>query len=426
MPERAFDRIRVSIIDGAGCGESDDAKSEYPDDVGVNSISNASQVQPLDAPALQSIGIEHIHGLEGMRVIRQKTDRNDVRGAFGSLEPTFKGNGSPEGHQALMGHIVQEPYLLFDRTGFPDEIVALVQRTVSNVLGRQVKVIRYPGTDDVNGVKFINHPAIGPVHLASGTGECPLQIPIYASSDSLIQVALHQGVIPQEQIEAIGKAIREAVDGTKHRIARIIMRPFVGTSEGGFTRVSADRRDYGVDPDEPTLIDRLTAAGIPVHGVGKAASMLNYRGFRHEDIRKLGSDEERMRAIVETLAEKTGIRFDLDNLIGTDELFGHPRKPKEYMDHVAMIDSWIARGFQVMTDRDLWIFTADHGNDPTQKKHTNHTRERVPLLVYSPRMKRPIDLGRRTSFADVAKTVAENYGIADRVQHGQSFLAELL
>lgn len=414
----------VTIIDGAGCGEANDARSDYPEDVGVNSISNASQVQPLDAPALQLMGIEHILGLERMQV-RQRVDRGNVRGAFGSLEPTFQGNGSPEGHQALMGWIVEEPYLLFDKTGFLPEIVRLVRDAVAAVLRRQVEVIRYPGTDNINGVKFINYPGIGPVHLASGTGEGPFQLPIYASSDSLIQVALHQGVVPQPQIEAIGQAIRAAVDESKYRIGRIIMRPFVGTAEGGFTRVSADRKDYGVDPDEPTLIDYLTAAGIPVYGVGKAASMLNYHGFPDGNVHKLRSDEERLEEIVRIMTERIGLRFYLDNLVGTDELWGHTRMPKEYMDHIAMISSWVARGMSAMTDRDLWILTADHGNDPTQQIHNNHTRERTPLLVYSPRIQRPIDLGRRASFADVAKTVAENYGIGDRIRHGESFLAEL-
>jgi len=425
MPEKTFDRVRVTIIDGMGCGEANDAKTKYPRDVGVNSLSNASQVQPLDAPALQSMGLEHIHGLEGMQV-RQKVDKENVRGAFGSLEPTSEGNGSPEGHQALMGHIVEIPYLLFDETGFPPEIVTLVRNTVSNVLGKQVEIIRYPGTDDISGPDFIEHPTIGPVHLASGIGKGSVKVPIYASSDSLIQIALHQGVVPQEQIETIGKAVREAVNGTKYRIARIIVRPFIGTGAEGFKRIAEDRRDYGVDPDELTLIDYLTAAGVPVHGVGKAASMLNYHGFPHDNIRKLKTDEDRIKAIAETWAERaTGPRFDFDNLVGTDELFGHTRKPGEYMDHIAMIDSWVRRGVEAMTNNDLWILTADHGNDPTQKRHRNHTRERAPVLAFSPRIQRPIDLGTRASFADVAKTIAENYGIGDKIKHGRGFLSEL-
>lgn len=425
--QESFDRIRVTIIDGVGCGEASDTRSDYPEDIGVNSLVNASRVQSLNAPALQSMGLEHIQGLEDMHTTHRRVDIDNVVGAFGSLDPTSKGNGSPEGHQALMGHIVEDPYLLFDKTGFPSGIVELVRDTIAIVLRRQIEIIRYPGTDDINGVKFINHPTIGPAHLASGEERGPLKIPIYASSDSLVQIALHQGVVPQEQIEAIGKAVREALNEKLYRVARVIMRPFIGNATEGFTRVSSDRRDYGVDPDGPTLIDHLIKeTDVQVFGVGKAASMLNYHGFPTRNIRKLKTDEERMGQIVrDIMSEKKGRRLDLDNMVGTDELFGHPRKPREYIDHIAMLDGWVVKGMREMTDRDLWIFTADHGNDPTQTKHTNHTRERTPLLAYSPAIRRAVNLGQRTSFADIAKTIAENFGIADKIKHGRSFLGEL-
>jgi len=421
---RQFERVRVTIIDGLGCGAAQDARTDYPDDVHTNSLANASQIEPLDAEALQSMGLEYIDGLEGMKV-KQNFRISEVKGAFGSLEPTFKGNGSPEGHQTLMGHIVDKPYLLFDKTGFPDEIVDLVRRTATSVLGREIDIIRYPGTDDVNGEKFVNHPSIGPVHLASGRTEGPLKFPIYASSDSLIQIALHQGVVPQAQIEEIGMAVRRAVNEANYRIGRIIMRPFIGDETEGFTRVSGDRKDYGVDPDGPTLIDHLSEAGIHVCGIGKAASMLNEHGFRHQDILKLKSDEERLCAILQMTNQKTGPFFSFDNLVATDESYGHPRKPREYMNHVKMISSWAREIMRAMQPRDLWILVGDHGNDPTQNLHNNHTREKVKLLAYSPLMQGGVDLGQRASFADVAKTIAENYGIGDEIKTGDSFLSAL-
>jgi phosphopentomutase len=424
-----FKNVRVIIIDGGGCGEALNRRSEYPKDVGVNSLSNASHVEPLDTPVLQSMGLRNVPGLENV-ITSQTKGTVKVRGAFGALTPTFKGNGSPEGHQALMGHIVKESFRVFDETGFPLEIVDLVEDTIATVMKRPVEVVRYPGTDDVNGVKFINQEGIGDAHLASGKGEGPLIVPIYASSDSLIQIALHRAVVPQDQIEKIGKAVREAVDRENLRIARIIMRPFVGgPTPGTFTRVSSDRRDYGVDPDGPTLIDHLSEAGVIVHGLGKAASMLNYHGFDPKNIQKLATDEERLSAIISSTADynnDSNTHFSLDNLVGTDELYGHPRKPVEYSRHIAMIDSQLAKGMNEMSDKDLWIITADHGNDPTQTLHNNHTNENTPILVYSRTMQQPIDLGVRFSFADVAKTIAENYGIADKIPNGISFLKELV
>ncbi len=426
--EAPFRHIRVTIIDGVGCGPAANRMDRYPDDVNANSLLNASQHEPLDAPALLSLGLARVPGLENMRLAR----RGDiyVRGAFGALTPTFAGNGSPEGHQALMGNIVREPYMLFNtEEGFPPLVIDLVETTVADVMGRSAQIVRYPGTDDVNGVKFINHPGIGDVHYASREGEGPLIVPIYASSDSLIQVALHQGVVPQEQIEQIGKALRAAVDKKGFRIGRIIMRPFTGGPDAGsFTRVSSDRKDYGVDPDGPTVVDHLAEIGVPVYGVGKAASMLNNYGFEAGNIRKLGDDEERLQAIVDTIASQSEhtVSFSLDNIIGTDELYGHPRKPIEYMRHIGMVDRYIAQGMSYMKPTDLWIFTSDHGNDPTQDKHTNHTNERTFVVVYHRGMHVPVNLGVRNSFADVAATVADNFGIEDRVPSGTSFLRELL
>jgi phosphopentomutase len=422
-----FHHVRVTIIDGAGCGEAINRRPQYPIDIGVNSISNASHVEPIQAPGLQSIGLSHVPGLEALQT--KTAGERTGRGASGSLTPTFAGNGSPEGHQALMGHIVEKPYLLFDKTGFPPEIVQLVEQTVALVTERQVEAVRYPETDDVNGVKFINYPGIGDRHLASGKEKGPLIVPIYASSDSLIQIALHLDVLPQEMVEKIGKAVRAEVDRQGFRIGRIIMRPFIGgPNPGSFTRDSAGRRDYGVDPDGPTLIDFLAESGVPIYGIGKAASMLNYHGFNKDNVSKLKDDQERMQAI-KTATENHGgapVSFGLDNLVGTDELYGHMRLPVEYSKHIAMLDTWIVRTMTAMTDEDLWILTADHGNDPTQTKHYNHTNEMTPVLVYSPRIKHPITLGMRNSFADVAKTVAENFGIADKLRTGVSFLRDLL
>jgi phosphopentomutase len=423
----AFNHVRVTIIDGAGCGEAINRRPEYPKDIGVNSISNASNVEPIRAQGLQSIGLGRIPGLESLQT--ETAEKEPVIGAYGSLTPTFAGNGSLEGHQALMGHIVENPYLLFDKTGFPPEIVQLVEQTVACVIERQVETVRYPGTDDINGIKFINHPGIGDRHLASGKTKGPLVVPMYASSDSLIQFALHLEVVPQEMIEKIGKAVRAEVDRRGFRIGRIIMRPFIGGPKpGSFTRDSAGRRDYGVDPDGPTLIDHLAHVNIPIYGIGKASNMLNNHGFNKDNVIKLKDDQERMQAIAAATERHgaTTVSFSFDNLIGTDELYGHTRLPVEYSKHIAMLDTWIVRTMAAMTDENLWILTADHGNDPTQTKHTNHTNEMTPVLVYSSRIKHPISLGVRNSFADIAKTVAENFGIADKIRHGESFLRDLL
>ncbi len=440
---RPFDTIAVTVLDGVGCGEAADCPETYPEDRGTNSLLHASDHARLDAPALQSMGIDYIPGLEDMRV-GKPTPLHAVRGAYGALEPTFAGKGSPEGHQALMGYEVQKPYLYFDKTGFPPNLIHAIEQEISRLLGRPVQVIRYPGTDDVSGTVFIEYPSIGPVHLSSTHHDTPLKLPVYASSDSVIQIAIHQEVLPQETIENIGRTVREKVcDALGYRVGRVIMRPFIGTP-GNFERVSADRRDYAVDPDGPTIIDALTDSGIPVYGIGKAPDMLNHRGFPEGSTQKFSDDFERLKAIKEWFQGKSPhpnplphLRqgsggqargeggFLFANLNATDELFGHRRNPTGYINHINTLDKTFGYITNRMADRDLLIVTSDHGNDPTHAHHTNHTRERVPLLVFHPGMHGPIALGIRTTYADIAATIAENFGIEEEFGKGRSFLGEI-
>lgn len=422
---KPFDRINVMVVDGVGCGESKDAKETFPEDQGANSLVNTSRVKRIDAPGLQGMGLEFIPGSEGIQVV-SRVSRDQVQGAFGALEPTFPGKGSPEGHQALMGQLVEEPYLVFDRTGIPKDVIELVEASVRTVTGRSAEAIRYPGTDDISGTIFINQPGIGDRHYESRDPSQKLWVPTYASSDSVVQVALHQEVVPQSQIEGVGMELRQRLNQEGFRVGRVIMRPFVGSGDPEFTRVSSDRRDYGMDPDKPTLVNHLAEAGIPVHSVGKASDMLNHSGFSPERKFKLKSDQERIAEVHRRIREEAQDAFGFINLVGTDELYGHRRNPEGYADHIALMDETIRQILKCMGEKDLLIVTADHGCDPTHEAHTNHTRERAILLAGSPRIKRPINLGQRKSFADVAATIAENYGIRDKVENGQSFLPELL
>lgn len=428
MNERPFNRVNVVVVDGVGCGAAHDARTKFPKDVGSNSLAHASLVEKIDAPALQEMGLEYIPGLEEMQTVSH-VDLLKVRGAYGSLNPTYTGKGSPEGHQALMGHIVTVPYLTFDETRIPDDVIALVEASVHAVTGRDAKAIRYPGTDDVSGTKFIETPGIGDRHLTSLDPQNILYVPTYASSDSLVQIALHQSVVPQELIEQIGKELRRKIDEAGLRIGRVIMRPFIGDGPTGpnkFTRVGKDRRDYGVDPDGPTLIDYLSKAGIKVRSVGKAADMLNKRGFLKENCEKLKTDDQRINRVFDLIRTEIEPVLIFTNLISTDEDFGHRRDPRGYVLHIKAMDRVIQEIKAAMTDRDLLIVTSDHGCDPTWGAHTNHTFEEVLMAAYSPRMRGRRNLGRRASFADVAATVAENFGIRDRLKNGESFLQELL
>ena len=334
-------------------------------------------------------------------------NRVPIEGAFGAMEPNFTGNGSPEGHQALAGHIVEDPYQLFDETGFPTELVEIVRAAAQSVLRREVEVVRNPGTDDVPGIDFIAR--TGECHLESLDPSKPFRLPIYASSDSLVQIALSQDVVPQATIRAVGEAVREALDRSSFRVARVIMRPFIG-GPGTFERVSKDRIDFGVDPDQPTLIDHFTKAKIPVWGVGKAPSMFNGRGFQKERIFKGADDKDQLSVLrLGLMLQPEPLPALCSPICSNGRTLGHPRKPKKYVEHLNGVSG--AGRYPVMYDtRDLLIVTSDHGERSPQTKHRNHTRERVPLLVFSPGITGPVNLGIRGSFADLAATFAENFG----------------
>lgn len=415
-------RAIVLVLDGVGCGEAPDAP---PLDRGTNSLLKASKIQKIDAPALQSLGLEHISSLIGLNVVAQWT-RNNVLGAFGRMKPTFEGNGSNEGHQAMMGHVVREAYRTFDVERIPPEIDQLLIQAAETVTGRKVEIIKHPDTDDISGTVFIEHASIGPHHLESRDPEKPLWIPRYASSDSLVQIALHNEVLTHEQMVAIGKEFRKLLNEHKEeigRIARVILRPFEG-EPGKFKRISEGRVDFGVDPEGPTLIDALTLKGIPVHSIGKFSSMFNNRGFPEELDHKLKTDEERIQALLEWVrSQAQGLMCC--NLVGFDELYGHRRDAKGYVHHLNAMDITLFRIFDALQKGDILFITSDHGNDPTGKG-TNHTREWTPLMVASQDIQSPIDLGDRESFADLGKTLAEIFGIPpESVPEGTSFLQQL-
>ncbi len=421
----AFDRISLVVLDGVGAGHTFDT-DRYPEDEGSNSLVNATRFRTLNAPGLLRMGLQYAPGLVNNIRVAEPVPYTEVTGAFGTLEPNHAGNGSPEGHQALMGLRVDDPYLLFNITGIPEDVVHDIETVVEGIVGRKVEVVRYPGTDDISGTTFINTPGIGDVHLASADpANGALKLPIYASSDSLVQIAVHQGVLAQPVIEQIGKAVRESFNANGRRIARVIMRPFLGTEPGNFERVESDRRDYSMDPDGSTLIDDLGAAGIPVLGIGKTASMFNGQGFGPDASLKLHDDVERVKETLRQIREGARRGLIFTNLVATDERYGHRRNPAGYVGHIDLMDQTFQEIMLAMGERDLLVVTSDHGNDPTWEPHTNHTREQVPVVAYSRSMKRPVNLGRRTGFGDVAATIAENFRLDDK-EPGKSFLGQLV
>jgi phosphopentomutase len=285
------------------------------------------------------------------------------------------------------------------KQGFPPEIMDAFEAEI----GR--KTI---GNKPASGTEIIKE--LGAEHTRTGK---PI---VYTSGDSVFQIATHEDVIPIAELYRMCKIARRILDG-KHRVGRVIARPFTGT-EGNFVRTSR-RHDYAVDPPRPMLLDVLKDRSVPVFGIGKIHDIYNGRGVDDYTTTKSNADGmEKLTAA--TRDREKGLIFC--NLVDFDMLFGHRKDVEGFARSLEEFDRGLKEYLPYLTERDLLIITADHGCDPDPRwETTDHSREYVPILAYSPARSEGVSLGSRDTLADMGQTVAENFGAS--IPHGRSFLA---
>ena len=309
------------------------------------------------------------------------------------------GKDSVTGHWEIMGIVLERAFPVFPR-GFPSELIhAFEQKIGRGTLGNYA----------ASGTKIIED--LGPDHLRTGK---PI---VYTSADSVFQIAAHEDVIPiEEQYRINGIAFDLAVTG--YGLGRVIARPFVG-KPGSFTR-TANRKDFAMTPTSDTVLDRLTGAHVPVVAIGKIEDLFAGRGITRAIHTK--TDDEGMDVISSEMASTPrGLIFA--NLVDFDTQYGHRNDVAGYAANLERFDARLADLLPRLRDDDLLVITADHGNDPTTPS-TDHSREYVPLLVTGPKVRSGVDLGTRSTFADLGQTIAGNFGVAP-MTHGRSFLSEL-
>jgi phosphopentomutase len=266
------------------------------------------------------------------------------------------------------------------------------------------------GNHAASGTEIIQE--LGDQHRQTG------DLIVYTSADSVFQIAAHEETVPLEELYRICKIAREILD--PFDVGRVIARPFVGARKGEYRR-TYNRKDYAMPPPEPTLLDRLTEARIPVVGVGKIPDIYCHRGIA-EEVHTEGNADGMRRTREVMRRVQRGLVFT--NLVDFDSLYGHRRDPAGYYACLREFDGELAQlESEIDPGRDLVIISADHGNDPTFRG-TDHTREYVPLLAFGPAHAAGVDLGVRSTFADVGATVADVFGVAAPA-HGQSFLREI-
>ncbi|MCL2746335.1 MAG: phosphopentomutase [Coriobacteriia bacterium] len=351
-------RVIVIILDSLGMGALPDA-ADYGD-VGAATLPNLARVcKDLSLPTLQSLGIGNIVPLEGLDPV------DEPLAIVGRLSTSSKGKDTITGHWELMGVVSEQAFPLYPE-GFPPELMdAFTKLTGYGWLGN------YPAS----GTEIIRQ--LGPEHMLTGN---PI---IYTSGDSVFQVAAHMDIIPLEELYRICQVTRSEILVGKHACARVIARPFIGSEEAGFTR-TADRHDYALSPPVPTALDCLHQAGIQTLCIGKISDIFNGNGVSVSWPTKSNTEGMQMlvRALLETAGNDKG-SFIFANLVDFDMLWGHRRDSQGYAHGLEEFDQWLATFLPKLAREDLLIITADHGCDPTFLG-TDHTREYVPLIVYSP------------------------------------------
>lgn len=381
------------MLDSVGIGDAPDA-SDYGDE-GSNTLGNLSRaVGGVALPTLQGLGLGNLTQIEGV----PPTDHPS--GAWGRMTEQAAGKDTMVGHWEMMGQIRRRPFPTYP-SGFPDVIIEeFERRTGRPVIG--------------------NRPASGTViieELIERHRELGAWI-VYTSADSVFQIAAHNDVIPLDELYRACEVAREMLRG-EWEVARVIARPFVGEA-GSLTRTE-DRRDYPLPPPGPTALDHLQDAGVRTVGVGKIEDIFAGRGIGRSF--HTGNNADGARAVERLLRERMDRALIFANLNDFDSQFGHRNNPRGYADALERADEHI-RSIRRTLDRDaLLMITADHGTDPTTES-TDHSRERVPLLVAGPRVL-PVDLGTRETFADLGATICDLFG-AEAPAAGASFAPELL
>ncbi len=386
------DRAIVIVLDSVGIGALPDA-AEYGDE-GSNTLGNIARQTQLQIPALRSLGLPRIVHLRDVEPIVEPL------GAFGRMAEASAGKDSVTGHWELMGIVLQRPFPVFP-DGFPADLIGEVERRIGRpTIGNVV----------ASGTTIINE--LGPEHLRTGS---PI---VYTSADSVFQIAAHEDVIPVPELYRICETAYELA-AVERGIGRVIARPFVGAA-GGFTRTS-NRKDFALPPAGETLLDRLAAADRPVVAIGKVEDLFAGRGITRAV--HTASDDEGMDAIERAMQDsRSGLIFA--NLVDFDTVYGHRNDPAGYAANLERFDARLSELIPRLGPRDLLVVTADHGNDPTTPS-TDHSREHVPLLVTGAAVRKGVDLGTRTTFADLGQTLAEIFAVTP-LAHGTSFLADVI
>lgn len=382
MSGKKYKRIFTIVIDSLGAGAMPDA-AEYGD-AGTDTLGHISEsVDSLVIPNLQKLGMANLHPLKQVEAVAKPLAH------YGKLREASTGKDTMTGHWEMMGLHITKPFKTFTDTGFPPELIAeLEKRTGHKVIGNKA----------ASGTAILDE--LAEEEIATG------HMIVYTSADSVLQICGNEETFGLEELYRCCEIAREITMKDEWKVGRIIARPYVGKKKGEFKRTS-NRHDYALKPYGRTALNALKDKGYDVISVGKIADIFDGEGITESN--KSKSSVHGMEQTIE-IAQRdfTGLCFV--NLVDFDALWGHRRNPEGYAQELEKFDVKLGELLPLLREDDLLIITADHGNDPTHTG-TDHTREKVPFIAYSPSMKENGQLPESDTFAVIGATIADNFGV---------------
>ena len=384
-------RVFLIVLDSFGIGQMPDSAAFG--DVGVNTLAACATSDKLHIPTMIAAGLGNIDGVSCL-------PKSDAQGAYARLQESSMGKDTTIGHWEIAGIVSENPLPTYPN-GFPDEILKpFMEQTGRGVLANAP----WSGTEVIN--------EYGEQHMKTG------DLIVYTSADSVFQIAAHEEIVPPEKLYEYCRIARALLQG-KHGVGRVIARPFVG-QPGAFKR-TANRHDFSLEPPRKTLLDALKDAGKASIGVGKIHDIFAGQGlteYVYNQSNANGMEHTDHYAAMDW----EGLCFV--NLVDFDMQFGHRRDIDGYAGALTEFDHWLSTFLPKLGEEDVVMITADHGCDPAYTATTDHTREYVPLLILGNQV-RPVNLGTRKSFADIAATVAELLDVKLDTP-GKSFAKEIM
>lgn len=382
MSVKKYKRIFTIVIDSLGAGAMPDA-AEYGD-AGTDTLGHISEsVDSFVIPNLQKLGMANLHPLKQVEAVKKPLAH------YGKLREASTGKDTMTGHWEMMGLHITKPFKTFTDTGFPPELIAELEKCTGH------KVI---GNKAASGTAILDE--LAEEEIATG------HMIVYTSADSVLQICGNEETFGLEELYRCCEIAREITMKDEWKVGRIIARPYVGKKKGEFKRTS-NRHDYALKPYGRTALNALKDKGYDVISVGKIADIFDGEGITESN--KSKSSVHGMEQTIE-IAQRdfTGLCFV--NLVDFDALWGHRRNPEGYAQELEKFDVKLGELLPLLREDDLLIITADHGNDPTHTG-TDHTREKVPFIAYSPSMRENGQLPESDTFAVIGATIADNFGV---------------